>query len=614
MACITQTGREKVPAHLARILSSSGFARNSRLSAFLRFIVEQELGNRGSELKESLIGLEVFGRKPGYDPRQDSVVRTEAAKLRARLAEYYLSEGGSDSVIIELPKGGYTPVFRLREAAVLPVPAPAVPKPPETGHAPEKNLRRTIVVVAAVVIVVGTALGARQWQLGRSAPLTIAVLPLKNLSAEPANDLFADGLTGEIIRDLSMMEGLTVRSETSSFAFKGRPRHIREAGAQLAAEYIVDGSVQRAGGQLRITAQLVRVRDDLPLWSGKFDRKIADVFAVQDEISRGIVNSLRLKLGAGRRRYETNVEAYDLYLRARALILQHGLQGYSESIEPFEQAIAKDRSFAPAYAGLSVARAARSGQFKFNMADEAAKARVAAETAIQLDPLLAEAHEALGRVYAREGRRREAEKSMRRAIELDRGRSTTYNSYAFFCLLPYGRNEEAVQQLRLAEQADPSSPLIQFSLAYALTNAGKYEEAEKYLRKLPADYPDRRAYLARVRLFRGKAAEVIQELEPEYRRGVPSASYIRGALGCAYAAAGRRAEAEQVAHESAFNPFNPAAIFACLGDKDRTFEVLAVAIEAGAFRFGRAIHSPEYASLHGDARLAALCKRAGLRE
>jgi predicted Zn-dependent protease len=156
--------------------------------------------------------------------------------------------------------------------------------------------------------------------------------------------------------------------------------------------------------------------------------------------------------------------------------------------------------------------------------------------------------------------------------------------------------------------------LIQFSLAYALTNARKYEEAEKYLSKLPGDYPDRRAYLARVRLFRGKAAQVIQELGPEYRRGVPSASYIRSTLGCAYAAAGRRAEAEQVARESAFNPFNPAAIFACLGDKDRTFEVLAVAVEAGAFRFGRAIHSPEYASLHGDARLAALCKRAGLRE
>ena len=216
--------------------------------------------------------------------------------------------------------------------------------------------------------------------------------------------------------------------------------------------------------------------------------------------------------------------------------------------------------------------------------------------------------------YTREKGRQEAEKSLRRAIELDGGRPTTYNSYAFFCLLPYGRNEEAVQQLRLAEQADPSSPLIQFSLAYALTNSRKYEEAEKYLRKLPEDYPDRRAYLARVRLFRGKAAEVIQELEPEYRSGVPSASYIRSALGCAYAAAGRRAEAEEVARDSALNPFNPAAIFACLGDKDRSFEVLAVAVKAGAFRFGRAIHSPEYASLHGDPRLGALRKRAGLAD
>ena len=203
---------------------------------------------------------------------------------------------------------------------------------------------------------------------------------------------------------------------------------------------------------------------------------------------------------------------------------------------------------------------------------------------------------------------------MRRAIELDRGRSTTYNSYAFFCLLPYGRNEEAVQQLRLAEQADPSSPLIQFSLAYALTNAGKYAEAEKYLRKLPPDYPNSRAYLARVRLFRGNAAEVIQELEPEYRRGVPSASNIRTVLGCAYAAVGRRAEAERLARESASNPFDAAAIFACLGDKDRSFEILARTVEAGAFRVGRAIHSPELTSLRGDPRMGDLRKRARLAD
>jgi TolB-like protein len=163
-------------------------------------------------------------------------------------------------------------------------------------------------------------------------------------SQQRHDDYFADGLTEEIIRNLSIIDGLAVRSQTSSFVFKGKPRNIRDAGKQLDADYILEGSVLRAGQQLRINAQLIRVRDDYPLWAGKFDRELTDVFVIQDEISRGIVNSLRLKLGGGRRRYETSVEAYDLYLRARALPIQQGISGYNPSIDLLEQAIVKDPS------------------------------------------------------------------------------------------------------------------------------------------------------------------------------------------------------------------------------------------------------------------------------
>src|SRR5262249_24526958 len=180
-----------------------------------------------------------------------------------------------------------------------------------------------------------------------------------------------------------------------SFAFKGKPQNVREAGKQLGADYILEGSVLRAGHQLRINAQLVRVRDDSPIWSGRFDRELTDALAIQDEISRGIVNSLRLKLGRGRRRYETSAEAYDLYLRART--------GGDLSIGRFQEAIAKDPSFAPAYAGLATASALRSTVFGFDLADESAKMRAAAEKAIQLDPLLAEAHAALGLLHAPDG-------------------------------------------------------------------------------------------------------------------------------------------------------------------------------------------------------------------
>src|SRR5262249_45039483 len=174
---------------------------------------------------------------------------------------------------------------------------------------------RVWVVLAVGCLAIGLAALA-WWRLPPKAePIPIAVLPLINLSPDPANDYFADGLTGEIIRNLSIIDGLAVRSQTSSFAFKGKPQNVRDAGKQLDAEYILEGSVLRSGQQLRINAQLVRARDDFPLWSGRYDRGLTDVFAIQDEISRGIVNSLRLNLTAGRRRYETSAEAYDLYLR-----------------------------------------------------------------------------------------------------------------------------------------------------------------------------------------------------------------------------------------------------------------------------------------------------------
>jgi adenylate cyclase len=584
---------------LEKILSTPEFVRNGRLSKFLRFVVEQHLEGKAAELKESLVGIEVFGRRPGFDPRQDSVVRTEAAKLRARLAKYYAGEGGADAVVIELPKGGYSPVFRESEE-----------------HAPADHKKRwsappLIIALTGLALV----LAATGWWWIKSAPIPIAVLPLHNLSQDPSSDYFADGLTDEIIRNLSILDGLAVRSQTSSFAFKGKPRNVREAGQQLGVDYIIEGSVLRAGQQLRINAQLVRVRDDLPVWSGKFDRDLTDIFAIQEEISLGIVNRLRLKLGRGRRRYETSPEAYDLYLRARALPLQGALlQGYDESIGPLEEAIAKDPSFAPAYAGLAAARAFRTGQFRFDIADEASKMRAAAQKAIQLDPMLAEAHEALGMVYARDAQWDQSERSFRRAIELDPNRSMSYDHLAFFLLWPLGRIEEALQQMRVAEKTDPLSLAVRHDLSYVLIQAGRYDEAADLCQKLPADRPSKSLCLVRARLGQGRIGEAIQLLEPAFNQGVEAGSEIRGYLGYAYARAGRREEAEKLAAASPQNPFNQAMIFAGLGDKDRALEALGRFLAAGPFRMGRALTFPELALLRGDLRVKALRKKVGLPE
>ncbi|MCI0348834.1 MAG: hypothetical protein L0Z53_05355, partial [Acidobacteriales bacterium] len=295
---LVESQTEAVQRELDRILASSGFARNERLCRFLRFIVERHLEGRDQELKEPVIAVEVFGRRPDYNPKLDPIVRTEAGRLRGRLSEYYVGEGRGDALVIEVPKGGYIPAFRQ--------PATVAATGDELSKGRSSRFWITLAVAGLAVAMVGVS----WWRLTReSPPVVIAVLPLENLSHDPAEDYFADGLTDEIINNLSAIEGLAVRSRTSSFALKGTSLNVREVAKQLEAEFILEGSVLRAGEQLRINAQLIRVRDDFALWSGKFDRQLTDIFAIQEEISRGITNGLRLKLGGGRRRYETSIEA-----------------------------------------------------------------------------------------------------------------------------------------------------------------------------------------------------------------------------------------------------------------------------------------------------------------
>jgi TolB-like protein len=587
---------------LERVLSSSGFARNARMSHFLRFLVERHLEGRDDEIKESLIAVEVFGRRPDYDPKLDSIVRTEAARLRARLIEYYAGEGRQDPVVIDVPKGGYIPLFRQAEAAR------------ERQKTRFGQRRLTVALACFAVGLTNTG----WWSLGdRNTPIRIAVLPLENLSPELSSDYFADGLTDEIIRNLSVIEGLAVRSRTSSFAFKARPRNVREAGKLLEADYLVEGSVLREGEQLRINAQLIRARDDLPLWSGRFDRTLTDVFAIQDEISRGIVNYLRLQLGRGRRRYETSIEAYDLYLRAQAVsflgafvseqqLAPTSAQRYLQRIELFEQAIARDPSFAPAYAGVAVARARRSVQFPLDHPpDELVKMRAEAQKAVQLDPLLAEAHGALAMAHARDGLWELAENSFRRAIELDPNRSST--DYAYWVLAVLGRHAEALQLLRAAERTDPLSIEVQRTLAFVLISAGRYDEGADHCQNLPSP----RGCLARVRSAQGRFAEAIQHLanHPDLSRNPET----RGFLGYAYARSGRREEAEKMAAASQYAN-EQALIFAGLGDKDRTLEALDRMAVLGAQRIGLYLNYPELALLRGDPRLKTFRKKVGLPE
>jgi TolB-like protein len=599
---------QDVRRQLERILESPGFSRNERLSGFLRFVVEGHLDGKDQELKESVIAVEVFGRSPDFDSRLDPVVRTEAIRLRARLRDYYLKDGKADALVIELPKGGYVP--RVREIAGT-----------QLSVTPARFGTRLWVAIGLAGLVFALAGAAWWWAQHHRTPIAIAVLPLENTSHDPATDYFADGLTDELIRNLSIIDGLAVRSRTSSFGLTSKPRNIRDAGQQLQVDYILEGSVLRAGQQLRIDVQLVRVRDDFSLWSGRFDRKLTDVFAIQDEIAVGIVNNLRLKLGGGRRRYETSLEAYDLYLRARALPNQRARGWVKEVADVYQQVIVKDARFAPAYAGLASAYAASSAQgFRDDHTDELAEMRKAAENAIRLDPLLAEAHDALGMVYMRDGKWAQSESSFRRAIELDRSDSGAHSDFSTWLLLPLGRIDEAVQQMRLAAKADPLSPFIQQLLASMLMVAGRYEEAA-------AHCAGELECQARVRLGQGRIDQAIQILT-DFNKAAASGrdvffrEFIPGRkdlvrpryLGYAYGRAGRREDAEKVALEVAPNAYSQALIYAGLGDKDRTLQALDRVAGLGAARIGQALNSPEFALLRDDPRTKALRKRAGLPE
>ena len=590
------SGVEAARRQLERVLASPGFSRNERLSRFLRFVVEQHLAGRDAEIKESLIAVEVLGRSPDHDPKQDSIVRTEAARLRARLGEYYLGEGKGDPLLIELPKGGYVPVIRGEPKTSAFSPAH------ENAKSPKRRLWAVAVLACLVV-----ALGAVGWRLlaPQNATIPIAVLPLVNLNQDPANDYFADGLTSEIIRNLTIIEGLAVRSEASSFAFKGKPRNARDAGKQFEADYLVEGSVLRSGQQLRINMQLIRARDDFPIWSGRYDRELADIFAIQDEISRAIVNNLRLKLGRGRRRYETSTEAYDLYLRGRALQVERA-GNPAPRIPVFEQAIAKDPSFAPAYAGLAVAHLTLSGQPGHDVPVEVAKMRAAAEKAIQLDPLSAESYDALGAAFAREAQWDQAEKSFRRSIEIQPNRLESHGYFAMYYFLPLGRVEEAIRQLRIAEK---SSPLFTFFLGDALGDAGRDNEAAEICGRLPPEYPLKSSCIGTL-VRQGKGRDVIQT----YGARPDNRNPVEAALACAYWRAGRRADAEKAADLSGV--YRTVA-FACFGDKDRVLEAFDSNAAIGPIRIGWFLLRADRENpglLRGDPRLRALRKKVGLPE
>jgi len=321
-----------IRSQLATILASSPFASALRSRRFLEYVINQRLAGCNNAIKETVIALEVFDRKLDFDPRLDAIVRVEATKLRARLAEFYGAEGVNAVVVIEIPKGSYVPLFSFR--AEIPDSQDASNLRPSATPAAAVTMMGVGPAKSALILVGLILAGAGLWFGFRHRPSAvpsleespaIAVLPFLNLSGEPGNAYFSDGLADQLTDALTRVDGLHVASRTSAFSFRDKPLGAVEIGTKLKVSSILEGSVQRSKDRMRITLQLIRTRDGYHLWSQTFDREFKDIFDVQDEISRAVTHALKVSLAdeSSRRvfrRYTTDPSAYDLYLRGRQFL------------------------------------------------------------------------------------------------------------------------------------------------------------------------------------------------------------------------------------------------------------------------------------------------------
>jgi TolB-like protein len=258
---ISLPSEDAIREQLGRILASRFFANSSRLSRFLSFAAEHALSGNGDRLKEYVVGVEVFDRKSPYDPRIDPIVRVEARRLRSKLKSYYVSAGRDDRLVIEIPKGGYTPIFRVR--------TPVQPK-------------------------------SRRRATPASAETAIAVLPFTNLTRQSEDDYFSDGLTEELIHRLTRLRNLRVVAWNSGSRLRGRDEDLHGLRELLKVNIVLRGSVRRASDSVRVTAQLIETASGAYLWSETYDRDMKDVLSIQKGIARAIVATLQLTLAPPR--------------------------------------------------------------------------------------------------------------------------------------------------------------------------------------------------------------------------------------------------------------------------------------------------------------------------
>jgi serine/threonine-protein kinase len=535
----------------------------------------------------------------------------------------------------EPPFTGPTPQAIIAKRFISPIPRVGTTRdvPQEVDEAVNRALSRTPVDRFPTAAEFAEALRGLTRDGRRSTPESvkstpsvkaIAVLPLTNMSADPENEYFSDGMTEEIINAMAKVPGMQVASRTSSFAFKGKHTDVREIGEKLGVTSVLEGSVRKVGNRIRITAQLVNVENGYHLWSETYDRQLEDVFAIQDEISRAIAEALKLRLGSDAGQLvvpSANLEAYNLYLKGRFFFNKFTEQGLRKALDLFQRALLQDPGYGRAYSGIA--------DVWCNLADDWVapedaypRAKAAAERALQRDPELGEAITSLGKVLCwHEWDFAGAERQLERAVALSPNYAEAH--YVLGTALPLvGRLPEAIETLRKASILDPlsaemSSWLARF-LLYSKDYSGAIAQGQKTL-ELDDQSIRSTLYIGSAYLALGDAKTALEW----YRRGQGMERSVRSYdahIARALAALGERDEAEAILgrldEESRQHYVRSEVLamgYAAVGDLDKAFAALERAYQARSAGLIYLHLDPGYEPLRADPRYAELVGRIGLR-
>ncbi len=576
-----------VAEQLDRILASKAFRQADRLKRFLTFVVEETLAGRRDRLKEYVVGVEVFGKPESFDPRNDPTVRVQARRLRAQLARYYHEEGSDGELSIELPKGGYAPVFR------------------QIKSLPVKRI-------------MSPALVSRN---------TVVVLPFADHSASRDLEYYCQGLRQEIIHTLAGAESIRLMAWNEGAPAGTQVPPVKEAAERSNVALIITGSVRKAGGEVRINMNLVDAASGSYLWSGSVDRALDDVFAVQEEVARITAAQLKHQIMAngqahtGRRDTE-NLAAYNLCVQGRYQVGQRTEEGLRKAVEFFEKAIVEDSHYARAYSGLSDAYGLLGHYGVLSPAEVWTKAASNAAWAVLQDDNAAEAHTSLAHVKStQDWDWLVAEREFQRALALDPRHPTAHHWYAMSCLAPLGRLDQACEEMMLAQALDPISSIISRDLARIFYYRQDFESALEqcdHTIELNPHFPPAYWILGLVQEQRGE----FDESAAAFQRALqfsPQSPLMQAALGRTFALSGKETEARRIlwelcelAKKRYVSPFELASLTFALQQTDEGFRWLAKAFQDRCFELICLRVDPRWESLRGNPRFHKLFEQLGL--